>query len=374
MIARSLENNITDNLFKGKAIIIIGPRQVGKTTLVNQLKEKLKKKTILFNCDELEAKNALTDPSLNQLRDIISDNEMVIIDEAQRIRDIGLTLKLIIDNIKTTQLLVTGSSALELSNSLNEPLTGRKFEYNLYPFSVNELKKAHGMYEETKLLYKRLIFGMYPDVINFPGQEREVLNNLSASYLYKDIFTYQEIRKPELLDNLLKALALQVSSEVSFYEIAKLLGSDPNTIKRYIELLEKTYVIFRLHSFSRNIRTELKKSQKIYFYDNGIRNALIGNFSIIDSRQDIGQLWENFLVSERIKYLHYSRTYAHPYFWRTQQQQEIDYIEDYDGKLYAYEFKWNPKKQVKFSKTFLRNYKVEHTEIINNENYWAFFK
>jgi predicted AAA+ superfamily ATPase len=215
---------------------------------------------------------------------------------------------------------------------------------------------------------------MYPDVINFPGQEREVLNNLSASYLYKDIFSYQEIRKPELPDDLLKALALQVSSEVSFYEIAKLLGSDPNTIKRYIELLEKTYVIFRLHSFSRNIRTELKKSQKIYFYDNGIRNALIGNFSNIDSRQDIGQLWENFLVSERMKHLHYTKTYAHQYFWRTQQQQEIDYIEDYDGKLYAYEFKWNPKKKVKFSKTFLKNYNVESTKIINNENYWEFFK
>jgi len=374
MIERLLEKNITDNLFKRKAIIIIGPRQVGKTTLVNQIKEKLKKKTIVFNCDEFEAKNTLTQSSLSQLRDLISDHKIVIIDEAQRVKNIGLTLKLIIDNIKDIQLLVTGSSALELSNSINEPLTGRKFEYHLYPFSTNELKGFYGMFEESKLLYKRLIYGMYPDVINFPGQEREVLNNLSGSYLYKDVFAYQEIRKPELLDNLLKALATQLSSEVSFYEIAQLLGSDPNTIKRYIELLEKAYVIFRLKSFSRNVRTELKKSQKIYFYDNGIRNAILGNFNSIDTRQDIGQLWENYLVSERLKHLHYTKTYTHQYFWRTQQQQEIDYIEDYDGKLYAFEFKWNPKKKTRFSRTFLNNYKVESTKIINSENYWEFFK
>ena len=374
MIDRLLEKSISENLYKGKAIIIIGPRQVGKTTLVNQIKEKLNKKTIFFNCDEFETKSLLTEPSLNQLRDLISDHEIVIIDEAQRIRNIGLTLKLIIDNIKEIQIIVTGSSALELSNSINEPLTGRKFEYHLYPLSINELKGTFGMFEESKVLYKRLVYGMYPDVINFPGQEREILNNLAASYLYKDVFAYQEIRRPELLDHLLKALALQISGEVSYYEIAQLLGSDPNTIKRYLELLEKAYVIFKLSSYNRNIRTELKKSQKIYFYDNGIRNAILGNFNGIDSREDLGQLWENYMVSERVKHLHYTKTYAHQYFWRTQQQQEIDYLEEYDGKLYAFEFKWNPRMKVNFSKTFLKNYKVESTKIINNENYWEFFK
>jgi len=305
---------------------------------------------------------------------LISDHELVIIDEAQRVKNIGLTLKLIIDNIKGAQLIVTGSSALELSDTINEPLTGRKFEYNLYPFSINELKEAKGMFEESKLLYKRLIFGMYPDVINFEGQEKEVLNNLTASYLYKDVFAYQEVRKPDLLDGILKALAMQISNEVSFNEIAQLLKSDPNTIKRYIELLEKAYVIFRLNSFSRNLRNELKKSRKIYFYDNGIRNALLGNFSNIDVRQDIGQLWENFLVSERVKHLHYNKKYVNQYFWRTKQQQEIDYLEEYDGKINAYEFKWNPGKTIRFSKTFLNNYNVEQTKIINSDNYWEFFK
>ena len=374
MIERLLEKIVIDNLDKGKAIIIIGPRQVGKTTLVNQIREKIKRKTILFNCDEIATKNALTQPSINQIKDLIQGYDLVIIDEAQRVRNIGLTLKLMVDNFRDKQLVVTGSSALELSDSIIEPLTGRKFEYRLYPFSINELKGSFGMFEESKLLYKRLIYGAYPDVINFPGQETEVLNNLTTSYLYKDVFAYQEIRKTELVGHLLKALAAQVSSEISYNEIAQLLGSDPATIKRYIELLEKAYVVFRLNSFSRNIRTELRKSRKLYFYDNGIRNAILGNFNSIDTRQDIGQLWENYLISERVKYLHYEKIYAQQFFWRTKQQQEIDYLEEIDGKLFIWEFKWNPKKRASFSKTFLNNYQVEEIKTINNENYWEFFK
>ena len=374
MIERLLEKIVIDNLDKGKAIIIIGPRQVGKTTLVNQIREKIKRKTILFNCDEIATKNALTQPSINQIKDLIQGYDLVIIDEAQRVRNIGLTLKLMVDNFRDKQLVVTGSSALELSDSIIEPLTGRKFEYRLYPFSINELKGSFGMFEESKLLYKRLIYGAYPDVINFPGQETEVLNNLTTSYLYKDVFAYQEIRKTELVGHLLKALAAQVSSEISYNEIAQLLGSDPATIKRYIELLEKAYVVFRLNSFSRNIRTELRKSRKLYFYDNGIRNAILGNFNSIDTRQDIGQLWENYLISERVKYLHYEKIYAQQFFWRTKQQQKIDYLEEIDGKLFIWEFKWNPKKRASFSKTFLNNYQVEEIKTINNENYWEFFK
>lgn len=373
MIERLLEKIVIDNLYKGKAIIIIGARQVGKTTLVNQIRDKTKRKSILFNCDEIVTKNALTEPSINQLKDLVQSYDLVIIDEAQRVKNIGLTLKLLVDNFKGIQLVVTGSSALELSDSIIEPLTGRKFEYHLYPFSINELKGSFGMFEESKLLYKRLIYGTYPDVINYPGQETEVLNNLTTSYLYKDVFAYQEIRKTELVSHLLKALAAHVSSEISYNEIAKLLGSDPTTIKRYIELLEKAYVIFRLNSFSRNVRTELRKSRKLYFYDNGVRNAILGNFNSIDTRQDVGQLWENYLVSERVKYLHYGKIYAQQYFWRTKQQQEIDYLEEIDGKIYAWEFKWNPKKRSSFPKTFLNNYQVEETKIINNENYWEFF-
>ncbi|MEA1887137.1 MAG: ATP-binding protein, partial [Bacteroidota bacterium] len=306
------------------------------------------------------------------LRNIIGLNKLIVIDEAQRVKDIGLTLKLIIDNFQGIQLIVTGSSALELSNNINEPLTGRKFEFYLYPFSSCELREVNGQFEETKNLSTRLVYGMYPDVINNPGNERLILNNLASSYLYRDALTYQEIRKPELLDNLLGALALQISSQVSYNELAQLLGTDPDTISRYIRLLEKAYIIFRLNSFSRNLRNELKRSRKIYFYDNGIRNAIIGNFNNPDNRDDTGALWENFLISERIKYYQYNNLFAQRYFWRTAQQQEIDYVEEIDGQLNIYEFKWRSHRKNKFSITFTNNYKVSSSEHITNENYWDF--
>ena len=372
MIPRILSDNIRNNLDKGKAIIIIGPRQVGKTTLVKQISSGLGRKSLFLNCDEIETKNALSTHSLSNLRDIIGLNELVIIDEAQRVKDIGLTLKLIIDNIPGIQLIVTGSSALELSNSINEPLTGRKFEFYLYPISACELKKVNGRFEETKNLKRRLVYGMYPDVINNPGNEKLILNNLASSYLYRDALTYQEIRKPELLDRLLRALALQVSSQVSYNELAQLLGSDPDTISRYIQLLEKAFIIFRLNSFSRNLRNELKRSRKIYFYDNGIRNAITGNFNDTDTRQDTGALWENFLISERIKHTHYNSIYTQRYFWRTAQRQEIDYLEEGDGRLDIYEFKWKTHTTQRFPKTFTGNYQVSESAFITSENYWDF--
>ncbi|MDT8402815.1 MAG: ATP-binding protein [Bacteroidales bacterium] len=372
MIPRILYDNIRNNLDKGKAIIIIGPRQVGKTTLVKQISSGLGRKSLFLNCDEIEAKNALSTHSLINLRNIIGLNKLVIIDEAQRVKDIGLTLKLIIDNIPGIQLIVTGSSALELSNSINEPLTGRKFEFYLYPISSCELREAKGGFEETKNLKSRLVYGMYPDVINNPGNEKLILNNLASSYLYRDALTYQEIRKPELLDRLLRALALQVSSQVSYNELAQLLGSDPDTVSRYIQLLEKAFIIFRLNSFSRNLRNELKRSRKIYFYDNGIRNAITGNFNDTDTRQDTGALWENFLISERIKHTHYNNIFAQKYFWRTTQQQEIDYLEEGDGRLDIYEFKWRSHKKHRFPKTFTGNYQVNESAFITTENYWDF--
>jgi predicted AAA+ superfamily ATPase len=372
MIPRLLQTLIQENLFKGKAIIIIGPRQVGKTTLVKQVESNIQKRTLFLNCDEMDAKDALSNRSLEQLKDLVRGYEIVIIDEAQRVRDIGITLKLIIDQIPDVQLIVTGSSALELSNNINEPLTGRKFEYNLFPVSFTELKNRNGLFEEKKLLYKRLIYGMYPDIINFRGREQEVLKNLVSSYLYKDMFIYQEIRRPELLASLLKALALQVASEVSYNELSQLLHTDPETIIRYTDLLQKAYIIFQLRSFSRNIRNELKRSKKIYFYDNGIRNALTGNYNPVESRTDTGQLWENFLVSERMKHLHYTRIYALTWFWRTTQQQEIDYLEEYGGKLNAYEFRWNPLRRARIPKTFLNNYEVNEVKTITPDNFWEF--
>lgn len=372
MIQRELRSIIESKLFQKKAIIIVGPRQVGKTTLLKQIIGSSSKKTLYLNCDEPDVRERLESVTSTQLKAFIGDAEMISIDEAQRVNNIGLTLKLIIDNIPDKQLLVTGSSALELSNTINEPLTGRKFEYNLFPFSFQELSESADLLTEQRLLEKRLIYGYYPDVVNNPGNEREILTNILSSYLYKDIFEFQDIRKPEVIEKLLQALALQIGSEVSINELSQFLGIDSSTVQRYIYLLEKSFVIYHLHSFSRNIRNELKKSVKIYFYDNGIRNALIANYNPLDLRTDTGNLWENHLITERIKRNSYDLSYANTYFWRTTQQQEIDYIEDKDGTLHCFEFKWNPNKSASLTKTFSKAYPNSTFELINRENYTEF--
>lgn len=372
MVNRKLLDLIQKKLFLGKAIIILGPRQSGKTTLLKKLQSQSSKKTLLLNCDEPDIRKQLTEVTSSQLKKLIGDTELLLIDEAQRIPNIGLTLKLIYDQIENVQIVATGSSAFELANKINEPLTGRKFEYLLLPFSTDELIAHHGLLEETRLLNHRLVFGLYPDVVNNPGQETDILKNLSSSYLYKDIFTFQEIRRPELIEKLLEALALQIASEVSFEELAQLLKVDHTTVIRYINLLEQAFIIFRLGAFSRNLRNELKKSRKIYFYDNGIRNALIANFNPIEIRDDVGKLWENFLISERIKIEQYSDRWVNRYFWRTHQQQEIDYIEEHGGKLYAYEFKWNTHKKYRFPKSFLNAYPQSEVKVITPENYLEF--
>jgi len=372
MIPRLLYERINKQLFKGKAVIITGPRQSGKTTLIQHLANNHKKKALMLNCDEPDIRQILSDQTSSQLKRLIADTDLVLIDEAQRVRNIGLTLKLITDQIKNVQLIVTGSSSLDLSNSINEPLTGRKFEFQLLPISTREMTMYTSTLEERRLLENRLIFGMYPDVITHAGDEQDLLHNLADSYLYKDIFAFQDIRKPELIEKLLQALALQVCSEVSYHELAGTLGVNSATVARYIELLEKTFVIFRLTAFARNLRNELKKSRKIYFYDNGIRNALIKNFNPVSLRPDAGALWENFLVSERKKCLLYNGINANIRFWRTRQQQEIDYIEEKNGKILAVEFKWNPKATARFSKTFLNAYPDSATRIITPSNYIEF--
>ena len=372
MISRMLQEVIRQKMFKGKAILIIGPRQSGKTTLLRLLESDVREKVLYLNCDEPDIRNLLTDVTSSSLRHLIGNAKVVMIDEAQRVKNIGLTLKLIVDNLTGIQVIATGSSAFELSSEMNEPLTGRKWEYRLLPFSTQELTRHSGMIEEQRLLKHRLVYGMYPDVVTHFGEEREILVNLTGSYLYKDIFTFQDVRKPEVIEKLLEALALQVSSEVSYNELGQLVQVDPSTVQRYIDLLEKAFVVFRLRSFSRNVRNELKRSQKIYFYDNGIRNALIANFNPPETRTDRGALWENFLVSERTKLLCNNQIYANQFFWRTKQQQEIDYIEDSAGVLAAYEFKVNPQKKAWFPKTFLENYPDHTTHTITPDNYLQF--
>ena len=374
-ISRDLKLILDSKIGKGKVLLLIGPRQVGKTTLFKQMIKSLapEKKVQFWNCDESDVRQFLSDGNLAKLKSFIGNSDFIIIDEAQRVKDIGLTIKLIHDNFTNVQLAVTGSSSLDLSNTINEPLTGRKFEYNLFPFSTNELVLNSTMLEEAKQLQNRLIYGFYPDVVNNPGEEKEILTNIVNSYLYKDIFEFKEIRKSFVIEKLVQALALQVGSEVSFNELGNLLGIDTMTVQRYVDLLEKAYVIFHLRSYSKNVRNELKKSIKIYFYDNGVRNAVISNFSPPDLRSDIGNLWENFLISERIKNNAYHNINAKYYFWRTTQKQEIDFIEETDGRFFAYEFKYNPKKtHAKCPLTFSNNYPEIPFCVITKENYLDF--
>ena len=304
------------------------------------------------------------------MRQILAGKRIVMIDEAQRVHDVGLKLKLITDHFKDVQLLVTGSSSLMLQGALNEPLTGRKFEYHLYPISTQELYNDGSLLRVRQTFESRLIYGSYPDVIVSAANPRDVLTNLSGSYMYQDLLSLEGIRKPVLLEKLLVALALQIGSEVSYNELAQTIGTDNKTVEKYVDLLEKCFVIFRLHGLSRNVRNELKRAKKIYFYDNGIRNAIIQQFSPIEMRNDMGALWENFVISERVKYNHYNHRYCNCYFWRTKEQQEIDYIEESDGTMTAFEMKWNPKKsQVRFPKAFLEAYSIKETVVITPENY-----
>jgi hypothetical protein len=367
MIKRHLEKTIKANLYKGKAIIILGARQVGKTTLLNTL-FKEKDKYIWLNGDELDVQKLFTDISADRLKSIFGEKKIVIIDEARRINDIGLRLKLITDQIKEVQLIATGSSSLELANKINEPLTGRKWEYKMFPLSFGEMVEHNGLLKEKRLLPQRLIYGYYPEVITNEGKEKKMLKEITDSYLYKDILVWENIKKPDKIILLLQALALQLGSQVSYSELGNICGIDSKTVEKYINLLEQTFIIFRLSSYNRNIRNELKNSRKIYFYDNGIRNALIANFSQIELRQDIGALWENFVISERLKYNSYNELWTNTYFWRTKEQKEIDYIEDSDGVLSAFEIKWNPDAKYKTPKQFLEAYNNSIFKIIHRDN------
>jgi predicted AAA+ superfamily ATPase len=368
MITRTIQKSISEKLFKGKAILLMGPRQVGKTTLLREIVQPFKEDTIWLSGDDISDRERLRNVSLSTLRSLTLKKKILVIDEAQRIQNIGLTIKLLVDHLTDVQVIATGSSSLELANTVNEPLTGRKYEFLLFPISFSELSDHTNLFQELASLENRMIYGCYPEIVNSQGEEREVLSLLADSYLYKDLLSYEKIKKPALLGTLLKALALQLGNEVSYNELAQIVGADKQTVETYIDLLEKTYIVFRLNAFSRNVRNELKKSRKIYFYDNGIRNAIIGNFAPLSNRVDVGALWENYLISERWKKNSYNNFYGHRYFWRTTQQQEIDYLEEIDGHVNAYEFKWNAKK-VKFSTTFLNAYPVSETMVVHAKNY-----
>lgn len=375
LIKRQLQQTIEKRMFQGKAIVLIGARQVGKSTLFRQITDRLgqsaiQEQILTLDCDDPETRTMLEGANLSELRMLVGNNKIIMVDEAQRVKGIGLTLKMLTDHFHDAQLMATGSSSFLLQDQLNEPLTGRKYEYHLYPLSTQELFGDGGLLRVRQTLETRLVFGSYPDVLSHTGNMREILMNLSGSYLYQDLLSMENVRKPVILEKLLLALALQVGSEVSYNELAQTVGTDSKTIEKYVDLLEKCYVIFRLSALSRNVRTELKKGKKIYFYDNGIRNALIQNLNPLSMRQDTGALWENFFISERKKYNHYNGRYVNSYFWRTTQQQEIDYIEETDGAFTAFEMKWNPRKSsTTFPSTFTNAYPVADKAIITPDNY-----
>lgn len=371
---RRIQELILNQLFKGKLIVLYGPRRVGKTFLSKQILQKYKN-TKYVNCELLQYKAVLETTNSELLNDFFTDLKLVVLDEAQHIKNIGLTLKILVDTFPKLQVIATGSSSFDLANKITEPLTGRTREYLLLPFSFEEIKQK---YDTPTLLAKipnLLRFGLYPDVFDkSEADSREEIMNIASNYLYKDVLQFESVRKPDLVLNLLKALALQLGSEVSYSELSKLLGQNIPTIKRYIDLLEKNFIIFKLKSFSRNLRKEIAKGQKIYFYDIGICNALLNNFNLPDFRKDKGGLWENFCIVERIKRNNNNRIFAQTYFMRTYTKKEIDYIEEIDEQLNCFEFKYKNTGKVKPPKEFLETYENTSFKVIDSENIFEFLR
>lgn len=367
MIPRIVESVIEERLFRGKVVLLYGARQTGKTTLVKDLIEN--HGGTYFNADEPDIRLLFSNRTSSELRNLVGTAKLVVFDEAQRIENIGLTLKLMVDNFPDVQVIATGSSSFELADRLKEPLTGRKHEFMLPPFSMEEMEKANGILEADRLLSKAVIYGMYPEpALAGAAEARERLLELGGSYLYKDILLLGQIRHPDALEKLLRALALQVGSEVSYTELAGLAGIDKNTVETYVRILEQAFIIFRLPPFSRNLRNELKKMRKIYFWDTGIRNAIINNFAPLETRTDAGALWENFLISERMKYLKNHQSANSSWFWRTHQQQEIDYVEERESGLLAMEIK-SKSGRGRIPATFSRAYPEAELHVVAPDNW-----
>jgi len=371
MITRVLKDKIEKSFFKGKAIIVSGPRQVGKTTMLKHILSNYMELTQFLDGDDTTVQDILSRPNSQQIKQILGNSKIIFIDEAQRISEIGITAKIIVDQFPHVQLILSGSSSFELSNKLNEPLTGRKWTFSLWPITWQEWQNHVGYVKAEQDIENRLVFGFYPDVLTHEDNPSLVLAELADSYLYKDILMYGGLKKPNEIRKLLQALAYQIGNEVSLNELGQTAGIDPKTVDKYIDILEKAYIIFRLPPLSKNLRNEIKSKNKIYFYDNGIRNAVIGQLQPLSIRQDIGQLWENFLISERIKQLSLRKTLLNYYFWRTTQQQEVDYVEEINGDFFGYEFKWNEKRKIKFPKTFTNNYNSINSGI-NRANFRDF--
>ncbi len=367
MILRTIFHQLQEHFFQGKAIILLGARQVGKSTLLKNLTQN-NYKTLWLDAENADIPNLFLNATSTSLKNIFSNYQVVIIDEAQKIPNIGTVLKLTTDYLKDIQIIATGSSAFELKNKMNEPLTGRKWEYFLYPFSFGEMVNSIGIIEEKRNIDHRLIYGYYPEIVTSTNDIQLRIKQLADSYLYKDVLLWSGLKKADKINDLLKALSYQIGQEVSYHEIGNMIGLRNETVENYITILEQLYIIFRLPSYHSNHRKELRKSKKIYFFDTGIRNAVINDFRHITQRQDAGVLWENWVISELWKKNKYENSGGTFYFWRTQDQQELDLIINKNGMLHTYEIKWNHKVKARLSKTFERMYPNHEFTVITPQN------
>lgn len=368
---RLLKQLVIQALVPGKVVVIYGARRVGKTTLINNILEEIPDDHILLNGDDLSTIEMLRDRKAENYRKILGNIRLLVIDEAQSIPDIGLILKLMIDSVSGLKILVSGSSSFDLGNKIGEPLTGRKRTFIMFPVSIKEIRATENYPETFSRLEERVIFGMYPEVLNSASykEKSDYLTELINSYLLKDILSFDGIRNASKMFDLLRLVAYQVGQMVSLEELGRQLSISRNTVEKYLDLLTKVFVLYRLPGFSRNLRSEVVKTSKWYFYDNGVRNALIRDFNKLSIRNDTGALWESFLFSERIKFQQYTGLTSHNYFWRNYAQQEIDWIEDRDGKLYANEIKWNPGKKAKVPNSWANSYPEAEFKLINKDNY-----
>lgn len=372
---RELTDQILNKLQANKVVIVYGARRVGKTMLVENILRQINEPVLILNGEDINAHDKLANRSIENYKQIVGTHKLVYIDEAQKIPEIGLKLKLMVDEIPGLKIIISGSSALDIHNIAGEPLTGRKYSFNLYALSEKEYNQIENPIEKIDKVRERLVFGNYPELLHIPDREDKIdyLNEMISSYLLKDILVFEKIKNSQKIFNLLRLIAFQIGGEVSLQELGKQLSISKNTVEKYLDLLSKVYILHKIEGFSRNLQKEITKNSRWYFLDNGIRNAVIANFNSIESRNDIGQLWENYMISERIKYLEYNKISSNNYFWRTYEQQEIDWVEEREGKLLGYEFKWKETK-VKEPSQWKKAYPEASFNVIHLNNFGNWLK
>ncbi|MFT4772565.1 MAG: putative AAA+ superfamily ATPase [Cryomorphaceae bacterium] len=374
-INRELAIRIQNKLQPGKVLMVLGARRVGKTVLVNELLNELGEPFLYLNGEDINVHDQLANRSVEHYKQIIGSSQLLYIDEAQKIPEIGLKLKLMIDEIKDLKIIISGSSSFDINKNVGEPLTGRKYTFHLFPLSENEYNQSETKINKSEKVKERLVFGNYPELLHLPDKEdkRDYLNEMISSYLLKDILVYEDIKNSQKIFNLLRLIAFQIGGEVSLQELGKQLGISKNTVEKYLDLLSKVFILHKVEGFSRNLRKEITKNSRWYFLDNGIRNAVIANFNSLEARNDVGMLWENYIISERLKFQEYRRISSNNYFWRTYDQQEIDWVEERDGSLFGYELKWK-KSTAKTPSKWKNGYPDASFQVINQDNFSEWLK